>query len=292
PEGPRHREPQLSHGHGQQPAEDHRLGPEAVQHHPDGDLHARVDEQLQDGEGRQLAAADVEAVRRDEAGHAERGAVEDGQDVDAEAGQPDRPRATATDVVQLSHGGHHSQRASRYCTPKGASSRSRCAAGEAPAAAPASTCSAGRPRIHTRSHSAGSRPASATTSPTASARASSPAKGAASGCRWPGAFSVSVAGPSATTTRSPPGATVSPWPRSAHSCGVASAATDCSTSRSPTSGSSPRPIPGSVGRAPSGTRPVVKRAPPEGASTGQVRVLSPAPMTTTGPSPFATVSVR
>ena len=121
----------------------------------------------------------------------------------------------------------------------------------------------------------------------ASARASPSAKGAASGWRWPGALSVSVAGPSATTTSSVDGQAARVVPRAAHSCGEASAATEWRTISPPVEEASRRPISRSEGSAPSGTRPVVKRAAPEGASSGHCRVSGPAPTTTRRSAPFA-----
>ncbi len=49
----------------------HLLGAEPVDQQADGYLHARVDEELEDGEGRQGRGVDVEAVGGVEAGDAE-----------------------------------------------------------------------------------------------------------------------------------------------------------------------------------------------------------------------------
>ena len=77
------------------------LGAVAVEQRPDRQLHRRIDEELQDGEGRQLRAADAEAVGGIEPGDAERRAVEDGQDVDGDGRRPDRPGTAAVEGVAL-----------------------------------------------------------------------------------------------------------------------------------------------------------------------------------------------
>ena len=73
------------------PASSTLRGPKRSIEQPDGDLHAGVHQQLEHGEGRELRRGDVEALGGDESGDAERGAVEDGQDVDQQPDDPDDP---------------------------------------------------------------------------------------------------------------------------------------------------------------------------------------------------------
>ncbi len=73
----------------------HLLGAEPVDQQADGYLHARVDEELQDGERRQGRGVDVEAVRGVETGDTEGRTEDDGDEVDRDAYAPDGHGATA-----------------------------------------------------------------------------------------------------------------------------------------------------------------------------------------------------
>ena len=93
--GPGVGEPELGHGHEHRARDQQPLRPEPVEQDPDGDLHRGVHQQLEHRERRELRRRDVEALGRDEAGDAERGAVEDRQEVDRDGGAPDDQRALA-----------------------------------------------------------------------------------------------------------------------------------------------------------------------------------------------------
>ena len=83
-------------GREQQDAEgQHPLGAEPVDEEPDRYLHARVDEELEDGEGGQGGGAHVEAVGGVQSGHTEGGAEDDGDEVDRDADAPDGDGAPA-----------------------------------------------------------------------------------------------------------------------------------------------------------------------------------------------------
>ena len=69
--------PELAGGEQHHAQGQHLLGAEPVDQQPDGYLHARVDEQLEDGEGRERGGVDVEAVGGVEAGDAEARAEDD-----------------------------------------------------------------------------------------------------------------------------------------------------------------------------------------------------------------------
>ncbi len=78
---------------------EHLLGAEPVDQQADGYLHARVDEQLEYGEGRQGRGADVEALGGVDAGDAEAGAEDDGDEVHGDAGPPDADRPASAGWV-------------------------------------------------------------------------------------------------------------------------------------------------------------------------------------------------
>ena len=79
------------------PGDQQPLRAEPVEQHPDGDLHRGVHQQLEHGERGQLRGGDVEPLGRGQAGDAERGAVEDRQEVHRDGGAPDHDRAPAAE---------------------------------------------------------------------------------------------------------------------------------------------------------------------------------------------------
>ena len=85
------RQRQLAGRHQCRAGNDQRLGAEPVEQQARGHLGARVDDDLQDDERRQHAGAGGEPVGGLEPRDAERGAVEDGDDVGEESGRPDDP---------------------------------------------------------------------------------------------------------------------------------------------------------------------------------------------------------
>ena len=106
------REGQLRDRQEGEPDREHPLRPVTVEQRPDGQLHQRIDEDLQDGEGRQLGRRDAEALGSLEARHPERGAVEDGEDVDRDGRAPDRPGLPAVERIAQPGGRGHQLTAS------------------------------------------------------------------------------------------------------------------------------------------------------------------------------------
>jgi hypothetical protein len=92
-------ERELASGHQQHAGDQQLLRTDPIQDGTDRDLHGRVDEQLNRRECRKLGRADVEPLCGREAGHAQRGAVENGQDVDGHGGRPHHPGSPAAEAV-------------------------------------------------------------------------------------------------------------------------------------------------------------------------------------------------
>ena len=84
------------------PAISSRCGPNRSSSTPTGICMRGVHQQLQHRERRQLGGGDVEALGRDQAGDAERGAVEDRQEVDRDAGAPHDEGPAAAEPVPAS----------------------------------------------------------------------------------------------------------------------------------------------------------------------------------------------
>ena len=87
----------------QRAGEQHPARAEPVDQQPHRDLHAGVDQELQHRERRELGGRDVESVGRGQAGDRERRAVEDREQVDQQADEPDRVRTAVPDVGGLAH---------------------------------------------------------------------------------------------------------------------------------------------------------------------------------------------
>ena len=82
-------EAQLARGEQEDAEGQDPLGAEPVHQQAHRDLHPGVDEQLDDREGRQRGGVDVEPFDGVESGHAQAGAVGDGDEVDGDADAPD-----------------------------------------------------------------------------------------------------------------------------------------------------------------------------------------------------------
>ena len=105
-------EGQLAAGHQHQADSSSARDPKRSSSTPTGTASRRRQE-LEDGEERQLGGVDLEALGGQQAGDAERAAVEDRQQVDRQRDRPDDPRPASADVVDLPVAADHSSRRPR-----------------------------------------------------------------------------------------------------------------------------------------------------------------------------------